>query len=547
MRNRGQSNSKSSSKSGTSDLIARLGFFNVKSQDPSSCEIDEFAIEQFFANYQRTDLFCIMTADHIEHGFNEIAKASETEELAPLKKIIEQLFIFSFCNIIVNDGSERATIFLERESQYTSFPEKFIDALKNLDPKNIDNYPQISDFILNPSAIDFDPEFYDNLNNFIKNNPIPGSIYLLKHFLHNEIQVEAPIMLSNVRNNRPIELKYRPEFLTIPFHESNVPQMIPKSHPYSEYKSSRAYTSISGNSKKSSIKQPHIPSLTSVTVPQYAPIAAIDPLSSSIAFTYNNDIFFISKECKVNKLISHTHLVTAISFSTCGKFILSADCCGDIQVQSVSNGKNCFYQRVVDEAITAVTFYGKIFAIGTISGKILIYETDNEKPLRLLLFHKSAITFLSIHPNCEYISSVSLDSTIRIFSITQASCVRLWKCQTKITMSVRFSHDGKMLIVSCSEGFVYIYDIGSTKLFRSIPIDAPLIDAMFSPNDQMIAVADKTGGFSLWETTDMLSDSLTVLRIDKLKPIAMYYLNSDEIRIIGNLMPNKYFEDLYHY
>ena len=114
-------------------------------------------------------------------------------------------------------------------------------------------------------------------------------------------------------------------------------------------------------------------------------------------------------------------------------------------------------------------------------------------------------------------------------------------------MSVRFSHDGKMLIVACSEGYVYIFDIGSTKTLRSMPIDALLIDAMFSPNDQMIAIADKTGGFSLWETAENFSDSLTVLRIDKLKPIAMSYLDSDEIRIIGNLMPMKYFEDSYHY
>lgn len=538
MRNRGSSNSKSSSKSGATDLITRLGFFGVKSQEPSSCKIEEFAVEQFFVNYQRTDLSCIMTADHIEHGFKEIAKASDTEELSQLKEILEQLFIFAFCNIIDYDGSDRARLFLERRAHCTTFPKEFIEALKNLDPKEIDNFPEISKYILNPPVIEFDPNFYENLNKFIKSKPIPGSIYLLKHFLHNEIQIDTSIKLSKNLDNRPIELKFRREFLTIPFHESNVPQILQKS--------ARNYASISGSSKKSSAKQPHIPSLTSVTVPQYAQIAVMDPLSSAIAYTFNNDIYYISEKCEVNKLNPHLHIVTAISFSSCGKFILSADCCGNIQLQSVFGEKGYYYQSL-GEAITTVTFLGKIFAIGTISGKIYIFETNHENPLRLLLYNKSAITFLSIHPNCELIASVSLDSTIRIFSITQASCVRLWECPSKIAMSARFSHDGKLLIVSSSEGFVYIYDIGPAKLLKKMTIEAPLIDAMFSPNDQMIAIADKTGGFSLWETIDTDSGSLIVLRIDKLKPITMIYLDSDEIRIIGNLVPNKYFDDSYNY
>ncbi|OHT13585.1 hypothetical protein TRFO_03350 [Tritrichomonas foetus] len=546
---RSRSNPKSGSKNVTSDLIARLGYLSVKSQEPSACKIDEFAVEQFFANYQRTDLFCVMTADHIEHGFNALAKASKIEGLEQLTAILEHIFIFAFCNIIVNDGTERAQLFLDRQSKFTSFPPKFIKTIGSLQPKDIDNFPEFSEFISNPSIIEFDPEFYHNLNSFIQKNPIPGSIYLLKHFLHNEIPVNSPITYSTTKDNRPIELNYRSECLTIPFHESNVPQLIQRSQQYSEFKISRQITGLM--MKRPTTKPPHIPSLTSITVPRHASTAAMDPKSSAICYSELNSIYYVSPDNAVTKLRSHSHSITALSFSSCGKFILSGDCCGDVMVQSV-NGKKHFVYQSIPETITTVTFYNRIFAVGTLSGSIYIYETNSKDVLRILLFHKSndpqvtsAITFMSIHPNCEYIASVSMDNTIRICSITQAVCVRLWKCPTKIAMSARFSHDGKLLIVSCSEGCLYIYDIGSTKITRTIPIEAPLIDAIFSPNDQLIAIVDKTGGFSLWDSVDLTADNLIVLQIDKIKPINISFLEGDEVRVIGNLMPNKYFEDAF--
>ena len=102
-------------------------------------------------------------------------------------------------------------------------------------------------------------------------------------------------------------------------------------------------------------------------------------------------------------------------------------------------------------------------------------------------------------------------------------------------------------MVSCSEGNIYIYNVGSTELVRSMPIEAALIDAVFSPNDKMIAVTDKSGGFSLWDTIDTGEGCLTVLRIDQLKPVSIMYLDNDEIRIIGNLVPESYFDETLRY
>lgn len=543
MRNR-PSYQKSNSKSVAPDLIARLGFLSVKSQEPISCEIDEFAVEQFFANYENPELSCILTADHIEHGFYELAKASCNEKLRPLKDLLEQLFMFAFTNIIANDGLERSRLFVERQSKFTSFPTEFIEALKNTQPNDIDNNTEISEFLMNPADIEFEFDFYVHLNQFLKEKPIPGSIYLLKHFLHNEVSNGSQISLSKLQDNRQIDVKYRHETFSMPFHESNIPE--PHHNKSGDFRQNRI-RSFAALTKKSTVKPPNLPSLTSITVPRYAYTAALDPTSTARCFTYSNDIFYVSAQGEMTKLRSHLHPVSAISFSGCGQFLLSADCCGEIQIQSVVDHSKFSTYQSAQEGIATVTFHRNIFAVGTINGHILIYETNNRKPLRILFYHKSSIVFLEIHPNCEYIASVSTDMTIRVGSITQAICVRLWKCLTNIPMSARFSHDGKLLMVSCSEGNIYIYNVGSTELVRSMPIEAALIDAVFSPNDKMIAVTDKSGGFSLWDTIDTGEGCWTVLRIDQLKPVSIMYLDNDEIRIIGNLVPESYFDETLRY
>ena len=536
------SNPKSSAKSSATDLIARLGYLSSKSQEPSSCEIEQFSVEQFFNNYVRRDLSCVMTSDHLEHGFCTLARAAKNDGLRDLSNLLDQMFIFTFCNIIVNDGTERAKLFLDRESSFTTFPAEFIAAIGKLDAKDIDSFPEFSEFIFSPQSFDFDHDFYDNLQSFIQKNPIPGAIVLLKHFLHNKGATDSQVLIAQVKDNHQINLKFRSELLVTPFHESNVPQLIQKPLQLNDHKLNRSFTS---QSKRSMPKPPHLPSLTSIIVPNYAHNAAMDPTSCAFCYTYLNNIYYVSRDHKLSKLRPHFHSITAITFSPCGKFILSADCIGEIMIQSVDGKKFSNYQNI-PETITSVAFYNRIFAVGTVSGYVYIYETNNRNILRVLLFHKASVLFLSIHPNCEYIASVSMDNTIRLCSITQANCVRLWKSQTKYPSSVRFSHDGQMLLVSCSEGYLYLYDIGTTKLIRSILIDAPLVDAIFSHNDQMIAIVDKTGGFSLWDTNDPQNDTpLTVLQIDRIKTIAMQFLESDEIRIIGNKMADRYFEELY--
>ena len=132
------------------DLAARLGYLSVKIPQPASVDLKRFAVEQFFHNYWRSDLSCLMTADHIEHGFNVIGDAMERQGLGELVSLIDHIFIFALCDIIVNDGKQRGGLFLDRQAHFSTFPEAFISALHEFDETNVDQNAEISEYLMSP-------------------------------------------------------------------------------------------------------------------------------------------------------------------------------------------------------------------------------------------------------------------------------------------------------------------------------------------------------------------------------------------------------------
>lgn len=524
----------------SSDLTASLGFLSVKVPQPASVSIDRFAVEQFFHNYCRPDLSVVMTADHIEHGFKEIVEASQTVELSDLKVLVDHIFIFAFCHIVTGDGQERSRLFIRRQAKFTSFPPQFIEVLGRVDENSLDQYPEITQFVMNPCSHEFSREFYENLNTFLSDRQVPGLIYLLKHFLHDERTPSSEIRLIHATDHNETNLKFRIDNVSLPFSESNVPQVVQKVHHYADFKGTRNIPTLS--MRRSVARQPHLPSLTSLTVPNDALIVAMSPCSSAVAYTLANELFYVDLCQTVKKLCVHKNRVSSLSFSSCGKYLLIGDVRGNVVIQNVESGAAETYQSV-REAITASSFCHTNFAVGTISGVIYVYDVRYPRVQRVLAYHRAGITFLSLHPNCENLVSASQDGSIRLFSISLGACVRVWKRNDSgAALSCRFSSDGKMIVTTYRDGSLVLIDAGSSKIVRTLSIEADLIDAMFSPDDETLAIIDKTGGFSLWSVSDRTSDALIVLRIGKIRPATLSFLDCDEIRVVGCATTNRYFD-----
>jgi WD40 repeat protein len=513
-----------------SQLATKLGFINVKISPPAAVPLSRFAADLFFRTYTRPDLFCVMTADHIEHGFHVLAQAVQGGRLSELQRLLDHIFIFAFCNIIVGDGQPRAHKFLARQAAFSSFDTGFIDALRSLHAEEVDDHPEIAKFLMKPCTTEFSKGLYENLNRFSENQ-IPGTTYLLRHFLHDGSDDSDSQKVEFERDNGYTNLADRTDHFTLPFREPVAPPVWPN----------RPRVGPAPTPKHANAPAVFLPTLTALTVPPQALVAAMDGSTTSMAYAVENEIFYLPLLCRVDPLRPHLHAVSAIAFSTCGKFLLSGDVGGNVRIQSLSNGTSIEYEPM-KEAITALGFEGPVFAVGSLSGVIHVYETEMIRAKRILLFHTAGITFLSIHPNLEYLASASMDGLIRLHSVTLGTCVRVWKFDS-FPLSCRFSHSGKLLLSVSSSGTLTLTDLGANKVLRNIEIQAAAIDAVFSPNDEVIATTDKKGGFSLWETFNDSGESLTVLRITRIRPLALAYLTGDEVKVLGCATPHRVFDD----
>ena len=183
-------------KSKPADFVAALGFHRengdkLKTSDtaiiPTSCHINLYAFELFFENSRHSQLLKILSSDHIEHGFKIIAEAAQTDVLQNLKDLINRIFIYAFIEIFLADKSERANLFVKRQSHFTSFTEDIIQQLYNIKCDMADSIPVIFDHIMGPVQTEFGCSFYENIDQFIDESTAPAISFLLKPFLHNEV------------------------------------------------------------------------------------------------------------------------------------------------------------------------------------------------------------------------------------------------------------------------------------------------------------------------------------------------------------------------
>lgn len=544
------------------DFIAALGFQKESSDKsktnntailPSSCNLNVYAFELFFENARHSQLLRILSSDHIEHGFKIIAEAAQSDNLNSLKYLINRIFIFAFIEIFLADKSERASLFVKRQSHFTTFSESILDQLCNVKCDMADSIPVIFDHIMGPMQVEFGCSFYENIDQFIDESTAPAISFLLKPFLHNEIsQKKINLPLSTQTINRPTNLFGEVEECPYFFAEAPLPKLSPYQYPFAKFKIAQNCPIIHISKPKFIPSQ--IPTITCMNAPRYVETSSISKSSLEFIYSVESRLFLcksnlenesfqdcniknLNMKCDVNELYTHESPISSVSLSDCGNWALSCDITGGIHLVNVNQRERvCDYQPV-KSCISCSSFSPTIphmFAIGTFQGEVRVYSLSSRTPVRILEGHKKGIVSVKIHPNSEYLASVSLDATVRIWSITQSCTVRLFRAAGNLPTSLRISNNGKLVMTTSADGNVAIHDIGSgrvSKVFK--PSENPLMDAVFTMNDQMVVGYDRLGNFFFWETNEKYGAQIATVRIDRVRIAAIECLSSDEVRIIG--------------
>lgn len=522
-----------------------LGFSNDINREPN-CDINRYAFEFFFHNSLNPNLMKFsLTSDHIEHGFQVLAQFSEKKQ--KIKQIINHLFLFAFTEILFADNSERANLFIERQSHYCTLKGEDLRQLVDLDPELTDSVSVLFDHLVAPLDLELDQKFFEDINElFLENDLAPAISFLLRHFLHNKDQMRENSKFDKICVKEfDVEDTYRMDSTPSYFVENE--STIQHNHtPYAEFRIIQKNPVLYINQPK---YIPHpLPSLSCVQIPYYAEYTALATESLSFAYSCGSQLFHISNNV-FTPLDFHQSAISAIAISPCGQWVLSGDSSGNIKLQN--NKGDLTYYEPANKLITCIGFDKRIpkqFYVGTLNGIILYYCTDCKKPYRMFVGHHGSIVQCAFHPNGEFIASTALDSAVRIWSISKGSCVRVFRAAGDIPTSIRISNSGKMCMTTSVRGQISIVDLGTTQVIKKIDEDekrsTKSFDAIshikfadFSPDDAIIVALDSNSNYITWQIKENQSEGPIVFKLDKIKAKSLEFLVNYEVRILAYTIP----------
>ncbi|OHT03506.1 hypothetical protein TRFO_29106 [Tritrichomonas foetus] len=233
---------------------------------------------------------------------------------------------------------------------------------------------------------------------------------------------------------------------------------------------------------------------------------------------------------KVTNLYTHNSSVTTLSLSHMSKILLTADICGNISLWSpqASCSLNTKFTQFFCSAFAP---HGGIFATGTGSGLIHLYDTPKQQLRRILIGHQEPVTNVAFHPNCALMGSLALEPAIRIWDLRQPETVRLFVSQqSQKNSALAFSNDGKSIVVF--DGELNIYDIGTQKLVLKKCLHVPDINALhFSMDSRYLYAVGQQGDLISYELTTDNNPTKEIIRLNE-RVIFSEILKADEFRIV---------------
>jgi hypothetical protein len=448
--------------------------------------------------------------------------------------VLNDVFLGAFLEILFSDGQDRSALFVRRQGHRTSLTEATLQELIGLTPSKTDSVSVIFTNLLGPLDFDFALDFGTTLDRFVDENTAPAVTHLLRPFVHeypNEPTTRfIPSMAVSTRNPS----LWRPgERCAQFFHEIPIPHVDAHQHPYAEFKMMRDIPTLAVCRPKYIPSQ--LPTIACLHAPKYAELVAAARTAPVYAYSVDAGLWVAMQGEPMHRLKPHLHAISALGISDCGELVLSCDIRGNVRVQKTSG--QCQDYQQCRYLTTACSFSPKMpheFVVGTLAGVIFLYVIGRVEIQRVFCGHTAGIVKVLIHANGEFVGSTSCDGTMRLWSITQGTCVRLFKAAGTVPTSLRFSHSGRWMMSTANDGTVAIIDAGSGKLIKTFKAsDSVLMNADFSNNDELVVGYDRMGTFFVWETNEAYGCQLATVRIDRVRVVAFDCLPNDEFRIVG--------------
>jgi|GEM_PF-2404952 len=143
---------------------------------------------------------------------------------------------------------------------------------------------------------------------------------------------------------------------------------------------------------------------------------------------------------------------------------------------------------------------GKYLASGNKDSKIMIWDIDKQKMIKMVEGHKEKIYSLSYSPNGKYLVSGGLDSRIKIWDTSTWKVIKTIKNHVAGVRSIKYSPDGRYLASGSDDGSVIIWDTSNWKKVKMFISSYQIMTLDFSPNGKYLAEGG-TNYVKIWDTS----------------------------------------------
>ena len=204
----------------------------------------------------------------------------------------------------------------------------------------------------------------------------------------------------------------------------------------------------------------------------------------------------ITHDVSLCEYYGHQGAVTSIAVSYESSYFLSgsADC--TIRLWSLKIGQCLAVYKGHIKTIWSLSLCpkGYCFASGGADSLVFLWLTNKNSPLMSFNQHQKDITHIEFTENLNYIVTSSLDRSLRVWSLEDASLVRIIFFPEAIKV-FKLTMNGETIICGGEDGNVYIWNIVKPAIIHSFalsPQNQPIISIQSSIDEKFITISSKS-------------------------------------------------------